>query len=92
MTEVEVLVEVVAVAEVAEVVVEEVRETSPTEEDTRTEVQVVEASLRAITTKASASKTRMLGQALATRTMIGTKQQELVVNGSEETSDCLYHS
>lgn len=75
-----VLVEAVGVDE--EVVVE-VTETSP-REDIKMEVQVVVASVKMITTQDSAKEIKAIGLVQETKTMTGTRQQELVCNGSED--------
>ena len=65
-----------------EVVVEET-ETSP-REDIKMEVQVVVASVKMTITQDSARGTKAIGLAQETKTMTGTRQQELVCNGSED--------
>ena len=75
-----VLVEAVGVDE--EVVVE-VTETSP-REDIKMEVQVVVASVKMTTTQDSVRETKAIGPVQETKTMTGTKRQELVCNGSED--------
>ena len=74
------LVEAVGVDE--EVVVE-VTETSP-REDIKMEVQVMAASVKMTTTQDSVRETKAIGPVQETKTMTGTKRQELVCNGSED--------